>query len=109
MEELANFNAEAPPLDPTGEWATVQEEVVSQGNGAMGLYDNVIAVAPAEIEGQLQTLRDYSQEVIDAAEQATSAEDFANAIGTPPQDVLTAAEGVDTYIKEACGFGLTSG
>ena len=56
----------------SADWATVQEEVVSQGNGAMGLYDDVIAVAPEEAVGQLETLRDYSQEVIDTAAEATS-------------------------------------
>lgn len=109
MEELANYNAEAPPPDPAGEWVTVQEELVSRGNGAMGLYDEVIAVAPAEVEGQLATLRDYSQNVLDMAEEATSADEFATELGTPPQDVLTAATELNDYITEACGFGLTSG
>ena len=109
MEELANYNAEAPPLDPAGDWAAVQEEVVGRGNGAMGLYDDVIDVAPGEVEQQLETLRDYSQEVLDTAEQATSAEEFASELGTPPQDVLTAATELNDYITEACGFGLTSG
>ena len=109
MEELASYNAEAPPLDETADWATVQDEVVSRGSGAMGLYDEVIAVAPAEVQGQLEMLRDYSQEVLDAAEQATSAEEFVNELGTPPEDVLTATTELNDYITEACGFGLTSG
>ncbi len=109
MEELANFNAEAPALDASADWATVQEEVVNRGNGAMGLYDNVIAVAPEEAVGQLETLRDYSQEVIDIAAEATSPEDFSTQLGTPPEEVLTAATELNDYITEACGFELTSG
>jgi hypothetical protein len=109
MEELANFNAESPALDPTGDWAAVQEELVNRGNGAMGLYDDVIAVAPDEATSQLETLRDYSQEVIDTAAEATSAEDFATQLGTPPSEVLTAATELNDYIAAACGFELTSG
>ena len=75
----------------------------------MGLYDDVIAVAPEEAAGQLETLRDYSQEVIDIAAEATSPEDFSTQLGTPPEEVLTAATELNDYITEACGFELTSG
>ena len=109
MEELANFNAEAPRLDASTDWATVQEEVVNQGNGAMGLYDDVIAVAPEEAVGQLETLRDYSQEVIDIGRGSHVGRRLLDAARHPAGEVLTAATELNDYITEACGFELTSG
>ncbi|CAN5654215.1 MAG: hypothetical protein ACR2HP_15385 [Ilumatobacteraceae bacterium] len=107
MEDLANYNAEAPVPDISGDWSELQDELLASAEEALPLYDDAIAAAPDEVRGNLETLRDYSDEVLGALGESTSFEDFFGAIGTPSSEVTSAVQELDTYISENCGFELT--
>jgi len=107
MEELADYNAQAPQPDITGDWETVKSDLLASAESARPLYDDAIAEAPEAARGYLETLKDYTDEILVAVEESESAEDFVSAFGAPSQAVLTATEELDTYIQETCGFGLT--
>jgi hypothetical protein len=72
------------------------------------LYDEAVAVAPDEVRGELEVLREYSLELIGVTEKATSVDDLLATMPAPSDEVLTATEDLDAYIQEKCGFGLTS-
>lgn len=107
MEDLATYNAEAPVPDISGEWSELQDELLASAEEALPLYDDAIAAAPDDVRGNLETLRDYSDEVLGALEDSSSFEDFFGAIGTPSSEVTSAVEELNTYISENCGFELT--
>lgn len=107
MEDLATYNAEAPVPDISGEWSELQDELLASAEEALPLYDDAIAAAPDDVRGNLETLRDYSDEVLGALEDSSSFEDFFGVIGTPSSEVTSAVEELNTYISENCGFELT--
>lgn len=108
MEELANYNASQPDVDPEADWATLQADILSRSDEGFQLYDDALAVAPEDVAGDLQTLRGVTEEVIAAVEEATTLEEFAAGLdGLVTEEVSTATVNVDTYIQETCGFSLT--
>jgi hypothetical protein len=108
MDELANYNANTPAPDVTGDWDDLKDELLASAEDALPLYDDAIAVAPDEARDDLETLRDYSDELLGAIQESSSFEDFFAAVGTPPDEVLTAAQDLNAYIAEECGIELTA-
>lgn len=108
MEALANYNADTPQPATSGDWETVQQELLDAAGAALPLYDDAVAVAPDEVRSELEVLREYSAELIGVTEQATSVDDLLATMPAPSDEVLTATEDLDAYIQENCGFGLTS-
>lgn len=109
MQRLANYNAATPSPDLESDWGTVQEEFAEARGQGTALYDEAIAAAPEDVRPNLETLRDYTNTVFDQIAGASSLEEFAAELGTPPENVISATRALDSYIQETCGFGLTSG
>jgi hypothetical protein len=109
MEELANFNADAPTPDPGGSFEELQEQLLSVQDDADGLYGAAIENAPAEIADDLQRLADYTEETFDAIAEASSADEVFEFLTDTPEEVLEATTNLNAFIKENCGFELTSG
>ena len=107
LEELASYNASAPQMDPDMEWADIQAELVSRSEDAERLYGQAIDGAPNEIVDDLETLRDYTEEVLEAVRGSDSLEEFNEAfteLGAIPQEAVV---NIDTILRERCGFGLS--
>ncbi len=108
MEALANYNSDTPQPDTSGDWESVQQQLLDAAGAALPLYDDAVAVAPDDVRGELEVLREYNAELIGLTEQATSVQDLLATMPAPSDEVLTATEDLDAYIQENCGFGLAS-
>ncbi len=72
MEALANYNSDTPQPDTSGDWESVQQQLLDAAGAALPLYDDAVAVAPDDVRGELEVLREYNAELIGLTEQATS-------------------------------------
>ncbi len=106
-DELANYNALAPQLDVTADWETIKGELLVSAESALPLYDDAVASAPEEARSNLETLQDYTDEILVVLEESESVDDFIGAFAAPSPEILTATEELDAYLQETCGFGLT--
>ena len=107
LEELASYNASAPQMDPDMKWEDIQSELVSRSEDAERLYEGAIDAAPNEIVDDLETFREYTEEVLEAVRRSDSMEEFNEAfsgLGAIPQEAVV---NIDTVLRERCGFGLS--
>ena len=85
----------------------IQSELVSRSEDAERLYGEAIDSAPNEIVDDLETLRDYTEDVLEAVRRSDSMEEFNEAfsgLGAIPQEAVV---NIDTVLRERCGFGLS--
>ena len=107
LEELASYNASAPQMDPEMKWGEIQSELVSRSEDAERLYGEAIDSAPNEIVDDLETFREYTEDVLEAVRRSDSMEEFNEAfsgLGAIPQEAVVS---IDTVLRERCGFGLS--
>lgn len=110
MQTLAEYNGQENAIDTAGtDWPTVRAALLDTRDESDRLYGDAIEVAPLEIAGQLETLRDFSADALASAEEATSFEEFATVLQDVPEEVISATTELNDYVQENCGFGLSSG
>ncbi len=97
---------EIPDPDLTGSWESAQEQIAAAKDEVLAAYDEAAAAAPEDLQEDLQTVRDFSDEVFEAIANSDSLEDLGTAIAVQPQDVVDASSRIEAYVQETCGFGL---
>ena len=97
---------EIPDPDLTGSWESAQEQIAAGKDEVLTAYDEAAAAAPEDLQEDLQTVRDFSDEVFEAIANSDSLEDLGTAIAVQPQDVIDASSRIEAYVQETCGFGL---
>ncbi len=98
-----------PDPDLTGSWESAQEQIAAGKDEALAAYDEAADAAPEDLQEDLQTVRDFSDEVFEAIANADSLEDLGTAIAVQPQEVVDASNRIETYVQDTCGFGLLDG
>lgn len=98
-----------PDPDLMGSWESAQEQIADGKDDVLAAYDEAADAAPEDLQEDLQTVRDYSDEVFEAIANADSLEDLGTAIAVQPQDVVDASNRIETYVQDTCGFGLDDG
>jgi hypothetical protein len=88
-------------------WEEVQAELASHSEEAERLYDQAMDGGPEQIADDLQTLRDYTDDVFDAAREAENLDEFVEAYTALGDAPLQAVVNIDTFLQEHCGFGLS--
>lgn len=108
VQPLAEFNAEQPPLDTSGEFDVVQDSLVSTIEGGLVLYEDAVEAAPDDIRGQLETLQTFNEDIIPVIEDSSTLDEILESMTEmADEDVLTATTELDSYLQDNCGFGLT--
>jgi len=108
MRDLAAYNSEAGELDTETPWPELQRQIVTFGEAAVPLYDSAIDIAPGDVRDALRTLADFSAATREAAEQASSFEDYvARSQALPAVGVAEAQVEFNDFIIVTCGFGPT--
>ena len=95
-----------PAPDLEGSWESAQEQIAAGKDEALAAYDEATAAAPEDLQEDLQTVRDYSDEVFEAIANSDSIEDLGTAIAVQPPDVDDASSRIEAYLQEECDFGL---
>lgn len=89
-------------------WAEVQPLLVESSNESADLYEEALAVAPAEIEAQLAVVARVTRDLADVAAEAESRQEFQRQ-GQQVEgfaDAQRAVEVLNDYTRQSCGFSL---
>jgi len=91
------------------DWSVVQARIAESMPSTVEAYTPAIDAAPDGLVADLELMRDFSAETVRAAADASSFEEFGNAVGQLPDagPVAAAAVRVDEVVTDRCIFSIS--
>ena len=88
------------------DWNAVKAKVIDFSNQLVDAYDRAVPVAPKDLAGDLEKVRQFTESSIDVVRASSSLDEFGSKEAADPkvQTAGAAAVRIDTFAKATCGF-----
>ena len=109
LSELDRVNDEtSAELEGISDWTEAQALIAEASADVEELYTAAAETAPPELEQAFEDLVAFASLQAEIAEDATSEEDFSDALQNSPEFLAgtEAVQAIDEYSQESCGFTI---
>jgi hypothetical protein len=106
IQDFTQLSAEV----ATKSWPEIQALLASKKDQVNAAYDKIIASAPDSVAADVRLVAKFTAKLIDAAATASSAQEWAQAVGSDPdaQAAGAAATRMATFSETECGIDPAS-